>query len=204
MPLVKTETIELHGEDYLRKIKWNGRREYFFSSLPKYIADVLDNPSVSGSTLKEVRERWDAEINKYDKLKKTERKVIVFEYEGDVDIEKGEPDPPEDKDGPCYGQAMEMEVRIELKYWVGFEVATPSEKTYRDIHGHGKSVDQARYNNSTHVIEWSEEREAFFANLIRRLKESHEEADKFFSKKPKTIIQAIDSHAKLLAFGGDE
>ena len=203
MPLVKTETIDLHGGDFLRKIKWDGRREYFYSSLPKYVADVLENQSVRGHTLKEVRTRWDAEIEKYDKLKKTERKVIVFEYEGDVDIEKGEPDPPDDEDGHCWGQDMRMEVKIELSYWVGFEVATPSEKTYRDIHGHGKSVDQGRYNNNTRVIEWTHEREAFFAGMIDSLKVAHDKAEKFFNTKPKSLLDRIDSGTKLLTMGGE-
>jgi len=201
MPVMKQEKIRLHGKVYIRKVKWERRRECFTIEYPHYISEAIDETTASGDTIKEAKDAWDKGIKDFNKATTSKRKIICYNYEGDETLEKGNAQRKADN---IFGEEppteMNYQVSVKICFWVGYELQLGDEKKYVDIHGENKWVQS--YNGEDIIIPWTKERESFFRKLTAQLARTSRRAKRFFTQKRKTLLGMIDTKSKLLGFSG--
>jgi len=181
MSIIKTEQFEVADKTYTKQMTYrSGGR--FEIKVPAEIGEAVHTLRVSGDNEKECDEAFSRVVVEFAGLKQKKDKVILYR----IDLEGKIKDA---KDKVIYNRGHftdDRGVKIQFDYMVANRLRYGGTVAYFD--DAGKKV----WIGGESVMEWSEEREAFFASFQQAMEQAILKADLFFGKNSKSLAKLID------------
>lgn len=184
MSVIKTETVEIGGKPYTKQIRYFSTERKFSIEVPEEIATATNHARVAGDTEKEVDEAFNRVISEFAALKHKTDKVILYridlkakivDAQGKVLFDQG-------------GLRGDRDTEVSFQYLVATRFRWGGTSEY--FNEQGEKV----WIGGESIMEWTAEREQFFAAFKSSLETAILRAHKFF-KNQKKLIKLIDTHA---------
>lgn len=182
MSTIKTEQFEVAGKVFEKKMTYRSGSARFEIKVPDEIADAVHTKLVHGSTEKECDESFTGVVLQFAGLKQKKDRVILYriDLEGKIKDEKGK------VIYNCGHFTDDRGVKIQFDYMVANRLRYGGTVSYFD--DQGKKV----WIGGESVMEWSEEREAFFASFQQAMEQAILKANVFFGKNSQKLAKLID------------
>lgn len=185
MSKIKSETIELDGTLYIKEMTYRSSDRKFKINIHPKVAEAIGLHCVSAETEKACDEHFAEAMLKYLSLKKKEDKVILYRIDLEAKIKDA-------RGKVVYERGHFVDdrgVKISFDYMVANRFRYGGNVVYHNAKG------EKVWLGGESVMDWTPEREAFFAGLQTQLETAILRADKFFSKKSQALAKLIDAHA---------
>jgi len=181
MSVIKTEEVQVAGLTFTKQMTYRSGGK-FEIKVPPQIGEAVHCLRVTGDTEKECDEAFLRLIVEFAGIKQKKDKVILYRVDLEAKIK--------DKRGKViYDRghfADDRGVKIQFDYMVANRVRHGGTVAY--FNDEGKKV----WIGGESVMEWTDEREAFFAAFQQALEQAILKADAFFGKNSKTLARFID------------
>lgn len=196
------------GEDY--EVHYNAKNAPKFSikGLPE------DFTRVTGVCLHgfQTEAELDAAINKgvfeYKRLKKTEKKVIVYKASATAELTMRKENGRHEGHytGSLHGISKKLDsfghgsetASFGISYHIMIEVDHINTKKYHPIKNDGSLGHARSLGTKEQVMEWNEERESFFTNIYSSMREMVLKMSLFIDQEPEEVALLIQNNQKLL------
>lgn len=194
MAVVKSTKTFFEGAPFVMRIRFSSRDGRFAITLPKAIKRSMGIDEVGSDTLNGVNVEYKRVLKEYRDSKTAERKVIVYKVEANVWVYRrsdGTPGHPHDDDdasvlfqvrdisfGDGCGLTLFAEVMVERtlqsgdKKYVSYKVVEDTILPNGLRKSDGRVADEfGKTGEDVHVIDWTPERERWFAHVGRQLED---------------------------------
>lgn len=204
MAVIKSERVPFDGAMYELKINCDAKG-VFYINLPPKLSESLGVPArLTASTLIEIQNKWNDLVGQFNGKKTSNRKVIIYKMEIEADFEIGDEhiqirDWVEER-----GESLKLQVAVYNEEKIELD-----RRVVRNYHYMPSSIptgvrlENERWlgrNDDVMVIDWTPEREKFFADLVLAFERVLYGLSKVMGDKKK-LVKFIDSGQKLLLGG---
>ena len=191
MSVIKTEPFEVCGKTYEKRMTYRAGSGKFEIKVPAEIGEALHSMLASGATEKECDQNFTEIMLQFASLKQKKDKVILYRIDLEGKITRG-------------GEVVyerghftdDRGVKISFDYAVANRFRCGERTSYCDETG------RKIWMAGESVMDWTEEREAFFAGFQGALETAILRSNEFFKKNSKQLARLIDKRAKPLLLGG--
>lgn len=196
------------GEDY--EVHYNAKNAPKFSikGLPEDFTKVTGIYPYGFATEAELDSNINKAVSEYKRLKKTERKVIVYKASATGELtmhrENGRYEghytgslPGISKKFDSFGHGAET-ASFGISYHIMIEVDHVNKRQYHPIKNDGSLGFARNLQTKEQVMDWSEEREAFFISIYSSMSEMVLKMSQFIDQEPEEIALLIQNKQKLL------
>lgn len=193
MSIIKTEQFEVAGKVYTKQMTYRSGGK-FEIKVPTEIGEAVHSMRASGDTEKECDESFSRIVVEFAGLKQKKDKVILYriDLEGKIKDAKGK---------VIYNRGHftdDRGVKIQFDYMVANRIRYGGTVAY--FSDDGKKV----WIGGESVMEWTVEREAFFASFQAVMEKAILQADTFFGKNSQKLAKLIDAKKLPLLLGGPQ
>lgn len=191
MSIIKTQEFEVAGKVFEKKMTYRSGGQ-FEIKVPTEIGEAVHTLRVAGATEKECDEAFTEIVLQFASLKQKKDRVILYrtDLEGKIKDAKGK---------VIYNRGHftdDRGVKIQFDYMVANRLRYGDSTSYFD--DTGKKV----WIGGESVMEWTPEREAFFASFQQAMEQAILRADAFFGKNSTKLAKLIDAKKLPLLLGG--
>ena len=226
MPPLRKNTIYINAKNgeavaFTKITNFEVRSKKFSIQLPQWWADLIGYNTVHGDTLDQVDLAFREAGERFEQMSNKKRKVILYDFQSKAmmfllkngGIVVGH-EPNSKRDGvdlvgidKCIlrtdfgyegGMSAEGTTALDFEYTVCYEVTNDFEKYASYVTEDGYKVAD-NHLDKVKVIEWTPQREQFFAAFEMALTKLIVKMHTFLYSKPETIAQQIDLHKTFAA-----
>lgn len=206
MATIKKETIGFNGVAIIREVKCD-RKGIFSINLPKDLWEKLGiNSHIQAKDLDTVLREWDSLVKQFDEAMTSRRKVIVYKLEVTARVYREERphQPILDKDEINFTHGLAMDFAAGVFEEEHVKLKGRENKIYHRTdtsipYGSGRLNHVEYHGRDYQIIDWSPEREEFFANVIGSFETLILRLHEFLGdEKPEKLLKLIDSGVPLL------
>lgn len=179
MPKVRSQTVYFDHKKYVRTITVNSAG-VFEIIVPPAACKALGIDKVTGESIKEAVRAWDAVAKKYVESKSVQRKVIWYEFKANCYILDDDDIVSEHMDGISFANGVALSLcagvfietrtdhqgdRSTVRYERVQETTLPPSMCQNQSGWGPASYGSYDEEEQRHIIDWTPEREAFFAQM---------------------------------------
>lgn len=195
MAVIRKEHIYVAGEKFDLVVKYSARDQQFSIEFPLKVSENMHVYSAIGSSEKEARAYFDKICKEYTENETKTRKVIAYRTDINVRVFEGE-----GSDRKFIFERSDMHFcDCDCALGIGYEIlqeSTITDKvTYRSLRG-----DRRDLRDRWEVIDWTEEREAFFKNTVGALENLIVAVHSYFQSS-ETLVKNIEQKNPLMQIG---
>lgn len=190
MPIVSRQDAWCGGPAKLI-VTYSAKDRTFSAKLPERVAEKIGRPEVHGRTQKEVEDSFFTAGKEYKERLTSRRKILAYKVKMNVEIKRP---------GGTWLQRKDISFADHMDVMgIGWTILTETEcdgeKRYER---EGRRFGEVFHKSEWTIIDWTEEREAFFRDATEAFKKLMIRIDGFFADE-KAVLAVIDSGTKLLA-----
>jgi len=198
MAVIRREQNYVAGEKFEIVVKYSARDQQFSIAFPAKVAECMHASVATGPSEKEARTYFDKICKEYTESETRTRKVIVYKADINARVFEGE-----GSDRRFVFEKSDIHFcDCDCALGIGYEVlqeSTITDKiTYRSLRG-----DYRDLKSGWEVIDWTEEREAFFKKTVGALEKLIVAVHDYFKCK-ETLVKNIDQKNPLMQIGREE
>jgi hypothetical protein len=218
MAVVKSWQTRFEDEKFVVRVRFSARSGRFAITLPEAIKRCMGEKEVGSDTLEGVEAEYQKTLKEYRASKTTERKVIVYKVEANAWVfrrRNGAPGHIHDDDAEVLFQAKDISFAdgcgLTIYATVMMErTLTPTHGepyiSYADVEhnlprslegGDGRVADEFGSIDGVQVIDWTPERETWFAHIGRQLEDMVVNVCKTLGD-PNKAVELMDSGRMLM------
>lgn len=224
MAVVKSEKTIFEGANFVVRIRFSARSGLFSITLPEAVNQGMGVKEITSDTLNGVQAEYKKTLKEYRNSKTTERKVIVYQVEGNAWVYRRSDDSPgrvhsdDDADDDAtvlfqandisFGDGCGLMIYAEVMIERTRKSQDESYVSYKEVEdttiprslskSDGRTADEFGTTDGIQVIDWTPEREKWFSDIGCRLEDMVMNVYQTL-KDEKTALQLMDSGRMLMA-----
>jgi len=195
MAVIRKEQIYVAGEKFELVVKYSAKDQKFSIVFPAKVAECMRASVATGSSEKEARDCFNKICKEYTESATKVRKIIAYRTDINVRVFEGEGDDRKFVFEKNDIHFCDCDCALGIGYEVLEESTIKDKVTYQNLQGRYRDL-----KSDWEIIDWTEEREAFFKKTVGALEKLIVAVDGYFKCK-ETLVKNIEQKYPLMQIG---